>query len=145
VTGVCSARNADMVRSLVADAVIDYARQDFTANGHRYDLILDNVANHSFADLMRALTPQGKIIPNSGNGGMGYVFKAFLLSPFQRQVGSMFLTTPNGKDLSLLKAWIEAGKVNVIVDRTYPFSQTQAAFRSLESEHARGKVVISLP
>ncbi|MFZ5821447.1 MAG: NAD(P)-dependent alcohol dehydrogenase, partial [Chloroflexota bacterium] len=144
VTGVCSARNLEMVRSLGADAVIDYTRQDFTASGQRYDLILDNVANHSFAHLMRALTPQGKIIPNSGNGGMSYVFKAFLLSPFLRQLGSMYLAAPNAKDLTLLKEWIEAGKVKVVVDRAYPFSQTQEAFRSLETEHARGKVVITL-
>jgi NADPH:quinone reductase-like Zn-dependent oxidoreductase len=144
VTGVCSARNADMVRSLGADVVIDYARQDFTANGHRYDLILDNVASRTFSEMIRVLTPQGKIIPNSGHGGMGYVFKAFLLSPFLRQLGSMFLAAPNGKDLTLIKEWIEAGKVKVIIDRTYPLNETPEAFRSLEKEHARGKVVIKI-
>ena len=86
VTGVCSTRNVEMVRSLGADHVIDYTREDFTKNGHRYDLILDNVANHSFSDMMHALTPQGLIVPNSGHGGMGYVVKAFLLSPFLRQL-----------------------------------------------------------
>lgn len=144
VTGVCSSRNVEMVRSLGADGVIDYTRQDFTASGQRYDLILDNVANHSFSDFMRALTPQGLIVPNSGNGGMRYVLKAFLLAPFLRQLGGMFLTRPNGKDLKVIKEWIEAGKVKAIVDRTYPFSETASAFLSLENEHARGKVVISL-
>jgi NADPH:quinone reductase-like Zn-dependent oxidoreductase len=78
VTGVCSTKNVDMVRSIGADHVIDYTKKDFTKSGLDYDLILDNVANRSFSDLRRALTPQGIIIPNSGHGGMGYVFKAFL-------------------------------------------------------------------
>jgi NADPH:quinone reductase-like Zn-dependent oxidoreductase len=76
VTGVCSTRNVDMVRSIGADHVIDYTQEDFTQSGQRYDLILDNVANRSFSDLRHALTPQGIIIPNSGHGGMGYVIKA---------------------------------------------------------------------
>jgi NADPH:quinone reductase-like Zn-dependent oxidoreductase len=144
VTGVCSTRNVEMVRSLGADHVIDYTRQDFTKNGQRYDLILDNVANHSFSDLMRVLTPQGLIIPNSGHGGMGYVFKAYLLSPFLRRLGSMYLATPSNKDLTILKEWIEAGKVKTVIDRTYPLCETPAAFRSMEKDHARGKVVITI-
>ena len=144
VTGVCSTRNMEMVRSLGADHVIDYTREDFTKNGHRYDLILDNVANHSFSDLMHALTPQGMIVPNSGHGGMGYVVKAFLLSPFLRQLGSMYLAAPNGKDLSLLKERIEAGKIKPVIDRIYPLSDTPKAFSYLEKEHARGKVVITI-
>ena len=90
VTGVCSTRNVDLVRSIGADHVVDYTREDFTRNGQRYDLILDNVASRSFSDLRRALTPQGKIIPNSGHAGMGYVFKAFALSLVRRQHGSMY-------------------------------------------------------
>ena len=144
VTGVCSARNVDMVRSLGAGHVIDYTREDFTQSGRRYDLILDNVASHSFSDLRRALTPQGIIIPNSGHGGMGYVLKAFLLSPFTRQVASMYLASPNDKDLAVLKELIEAGKVTPVVDGTYPLSQTPDAFRYLEESHARGKVVITV-
>jgi NADPH:quinone reductase-like Zn-dependent oxidoreductase len=144
VTGVCSARNVDMVRSLGADDVVDYTRKDFTQNGRRYDLILDNVASHSFSDLMRVLTPQGLIVPNSGHGGMGYVFKAFLLSPFLRQLGSMYLAVPNGKDLTLLKEWIESGKIKPVIDRTYELREAPEAFRYLEKEHARGKVVITV-
>ncbi len=144
VTGVCSTRNVDMVRSLGADDVVDYTRKDFTQNGQRYDLILDNVASHSFSDLMHVLTPQGRIVPNSGHGGMGYVFQAFLLSPFLRQLGSMYLAEPNGKDLTQLKEWIESGKVKPVIDRTYPLRDTPEAFRYLEKEHARGKVVITL-
>jgi NADPH:quinone reductase-like Zn-dependent oxidoreductase len=144
VTGVCSTRNVDMVRSLGADDVVDYTREDFTQNGRRYDLVLDNVASHSFSDLMCVLTPQGLIVPNSGHAGMGYVFKAFLLSPFQRQLASMYLAVPNGKDLTLLKEWSEAGKVKPVIDRTYPLRETPEAFRYLDKEHARGKVVITV-
>ena len=144
VTGVCSARNVEMVRSLGADDVVDYTRKDFTQNGRRYDLILDNVASHSFSDLMRVLTPQGLIVPNSGHSGMGYVFKAFLLSPFLRQLGSMYLAVPNGKDLTELKEWIETAKVKPVIERTYPLCEAPEAFRYLDKEHARGKVVITV-
>jgi NADPH:quinone reductase-like Zn-dependent oxidoreductase len=144
VTGVCSTRNVDMVRSIGADQVVDYTQEDFTQSGQRYDLILDNVANHSFSDLRRALTPQGIIIPNSGHGGMGYVFKAYLLSPFMHQQESPFMSTPNHEDLVVLKELIEADKVTPVIDRTYPLSETPEAFRYLEEDHARGKVVITL-
>lgn len=144
VTGVCSTRNVDLVRSLGADNVVDYTREDFTRNGRRYDLILDNVASHSFSDLMRVLTPQGLIVPNSGLSGMGYVFKAFLFSPFLRQLESMYLTVPNGKDLRELNEWIETGQVKPIIERTYPLCETPEAFRYLDKEHARSKVVIKV-
>jgi NADPH:quinone reductase-like Zn-dependent oxidoreductase len=144
VTGVCSTRNVELVRSLGADHVIDYVHEDFTANGQRYDLILDNVASRSFADLRRALTPQGKIIPNSGHGGMSYVFKAYLLSLIMRQHGGMYLALPSGKDLLVLKELIETGKLKPVIDKTFPLSEIPAAFRYLEKEHARGKVVITI-
>lgn len=144
VTGVCSTRNLEMVRSLGADHVVDYSRDDFTKNGHHYDLILDNVASRSFVDLRRALTPQGRIIPNSGHGGMGYVFKAYLLSLFMRQHGGMYLAEPNRKDLLVLKEMVEAGKLTPVIDKIFPLRETPEAFCYLEKEHARGKVVISL-
>jgi NADPH:quinone reductase-like Zn-dependent oxidoreductase len=144
VTGVCSTRNVDMVRSIGADHVIDYTQEDFTQNGRRYDLILDNVASRSFTDLRRALTPQGIIIPNSGHGGMGYVFKAFLLSPFIRQQESPLVADTNHEDLVVLKELIEAGKVTPVIDATYPLSEAPEAFRYLDEEHARGKVVITV-
>ncbi|MBN2003672.1 MAG: NAD(P)-dependent alcohol dehydrogenase, partial [Anaerolineae bacterium] len=144
VTGVCSTRNVDMVRSLGADHVIDYTREDFTQGDRRYDLILDNVASRSFSDLRRALTAQGKIIPNSGHGGMSYVFKAYLLSLFMRQHGSMYLASPSSKDLLVLTELIEAGKLKPVIDKTYPLSEAPAAFRYLEESHARGKVVITV-
>jgi NADPH:quinone reductase-like Zn-dependent oxidoreductase len=144
VTGVCSTRNVDLVRSIGADHVVDYTQEDFTQGERRYDLILDNVANRSFSDLRRALALQGVIIPNSGHGGMGYVFKAFLLSPFTSQIGSMYLASPNNKDLVFLKELIEDGKITPVIDRTYPLSETPEAIRYLEKGHARGKVVITV-
>ena len=144
VTGVCSTKKLDKLRSLGADHVIDYTKENFTQGEQRYDLILDNVANHSFSNLRRALTLQGIIIPNSGHSGMGYVIKAFLLSPIMRQQGNMFLASSNSKDLDYLKQLIEDGKVTPVIDKTYPLSDTPEAFRYLEEEHARGKVVITV-
>jgi NADPH:quinone reductase-like Zn-dependent oxidoreductase len=144
VTGVCSTRNVDLVRSIGADHVVDYTQEDFTRTGQRYDLILDNVANRSFRDLRRALTPQGMILPNSGHGGMGYVIKAGLLSPFMRQHGSMFLARPNDGDLGILKEWIESGKVTPVIDRVYSLEDTPEALGYVEKGHARGKVVIAI-
>ena len=144
VTGVCSTRNIDMVRSIGADHVIDYTKEDFTKSGQRYDLILDNVGNHSFADCRRALTPAGTHLPNTGHGGMGYVIKAYIFSAVMRQHASPFLSVPNAEDLIFIKDLIEAGKVMPVIDKTYPLSDTPEAFRYLEEEHARGKVVISM-
>jgi NADPH:quinone reductase-like Zn-dependent oxidoreductase len=142
VTGVCSARNVDMVQSIGADHVIDYTKEDFTQSGRRYDLILDNVGNHSFADCRRVLTPGGTHLPNTGHGGMGYVIKAYVLSAFMRQHARPFLSVPNAEDLLYIKDLIEEGKVMPVIDRTYSMSETPEALRYLEEEHARGKVVI---
>jgi NADPH:quinone reductase-like Zn-dependent oxidoreductase len=144
VTGVCSTRNVDMVRSIGADHVIDYTQEDFTKNGQGYDLILDNVASRSFSDLRRALAPQGVIIPNSGHAGIGYVLKALVLSLFMRQHGPSFVANPNSEDMAVLKEFIEAGKVTPVIDKTYPLSETPEAFRYLNEGHARGKVVITV-
>lgn len=142
VTGVCSTRNVDKIRSIGADHVIDYTEEDFTKGDKRYDLILDNVGNHSFSDLRRALTPQGKVQPNTGHAGMGYVLKAFALSMFLRSQGSMRLAVAKHEDLALLRELIETGKVAPVIDRTYALSETPEAFRYLNEGHARGKVVI---
>ncbi|MFC1476395.1 NAD(P)-dependent alcohol dehydrogenase [Fibrobacterota bacterium] len=144
VTGVCSTKNVDMVRSLGADNVIDYTKEDFAKEEQGYDLILDNVASRTFSDLRRALTPQGIIISNSGHGGMGYVFKAFLLSIFIRQVGGMFAAKSNTENLLTLKKLIEEGKVKPVIDRAYPLHKAPEAFQYLDKEHARGKVVITV-
>jgi NADPH:quinone reductase-like Zn-dependent oxidoreductase len=142
VTGVCSAKNLELVRSIGADHVIDYTKEDFTTTGQRYDLILDNVASRTFSDLRRALTPQGVAVPNSGHGGMGYVFKAYLLSMFGRRYGRPFLASINNKDLVVLKELIESGRVTPVIDRTYPLSEFREAFRYANEGHVRGKVVM---
>jgi NADPH:quinone reductase-like Zn-dependent oxidoreductase len=142
VTGVCSTGNVDIVRSIGADHVIDYTKEDFTQGEARYDLILDNVASHSFADYRRVLEPGGTLIPSSGHAGMGYVFKAFLLSMFVRQQGRPFVSTPNRDDLITLKELVEAGRITPVIDRTYPLSETAEAFRYLDRGHAQGKVII---
>jgi NADPH:quinone reductase-like Zn-dependent oxidoreductase len=144
VTGVCSTRNVEMVRELGADRVIDYTQQDFTQNGARYDLILDNVASRSFADLRRALTKEGVIIPNSGHGGMSYVIKGMLLSPFNGQQGAPLTTSMNGAELRVLNEMIEAGQITPVIDKVYPLDKTADALRQLENEHAQGKIVISV-
>ena len=144
VTGVCSTRNVEMVRSIGADHVIDYTQEDFTLGEQRYDLILDNVGNHAFAAYRRVLTPQGIIQPNTGHAGMWYVTKAAVLSQFMRQQGKLFVATPNHEDLVILKGFIESGKVTPVIDSTYPFSETAEALRYLEKGHARGKVVITI-
>ena len=144
VTGVCSTRNVEMVRSIGADHVIDYTQEDFTQGGQHYDLILDNVGNHSFAAYRRALTPQGIIQPNTGHAGMWYVIKAGVLSQFMRQQGPLFVANPNHADLVVLKEFIEAGQVRPIIDRTYSLSETAEALGYLEKGHAQGKVVLTL-
>jgi NADPH:quinone reductase-like Zn-dependent oxidoreductase len=144
VTGVCSTRNLEMVKSLGADHVVDYTKDDFTKNGRKYDLILDNVASRSLSDLRRALTPQGAIIPNSGHGGMSYVIKSAIMSLLMRQHGSMFMAQTGHKDLDTLRELIEAGQVTPVIDRTYTLSAAPEAFRYLEDEHARGKIVITM-
>jgi NADPH:quinone reductase-like Zn-dependent oxidoreductase len=144
VTGVCSTRNVDMVRSIGADHVIDYTQEDFTQSGQRYDLILDNVANRSLSDCRRALAPQGKLIPNSGHAGIGYVLKAFVLSVFVSQQGRPFVSTPNQADLVVLKELLESGQVTPVIDRAYPLSETPEAMGYAGEGHARGKVVITM-
>jgi NADPH:quinone reductase-like Zn-dependent oxidoreductase len=144
VTGVCSTRNVDMVRSIGADHVIDYTQEDFTQSGQSYDLILDNVANRSFSDCRRALTPTGTLIPNSAHAGMGYIVKALVRSAFVRQQGRPFVSMPNNEDWVVLKELIETGKVTPVIDRTYRLSETPDALGYVGEGHARGKVVITI-
>jgi NADPH:quinone reductase-like Zn-dependent oxidoreductase len=144
VTGVCSTKNVEMVRLIGADHVIDYTREDFTQGSQRYDLILDQVANHSLSDCRRVLTPQGMHIPNSGHSGIGYVIRAFVSSLFISQQGAPFVSLPKTQDLVVLKELIEAGKVTPVIDRTYPLSETPEAMRYVGKGHASGKVVITV-
>ena len=152
VTGVCSTRNVDMVRSLGADQIIDYTQEDFTKTGQRYDLILDNVANHSLSEFRRVLTPKGKYVmiggggPDNGRwiGPLARPIAAFVMSPFVSQDMGMLLAELNKKDLTVLSDLMQSGKVTPVIDRRYKFSEVAAALRYLETGHARGKVVITV-
>lgn len=149
VTGVCSTRNVDFVRSIGADHVIDYTQEDFIQGGPRYDLILDNVGNHSVLECRRALTPRGTLLPNSGAGGrwldgLPRAAGALALSPFVRQRLRPFVPAGKGEDLAVLTELIEAGKVTPVIDRTYPLSETAEALAYYGQGHTRGKVVITV-
>jgi NADPH:quinone reductase-like Zn-dependent oxidoreductase len=144
VTAVCSTRNVEMVRSIGADHVIDYTREDFTQGGPLYDVIMDNVASHSLSETRRALTPDGVLVPSSGHAGMSWIIAAGLTAPFVRQQGSPFVAATTGKELVALNELIEAGKVIPVIDRTYSLGDTREAFRYLDEGHARGKVVIAV-
>ena len=149
VTGVCSTRNVDLVRSLGADHVIDYTRTAFTRAGKRYDVILDNVEAEPLAAVRRALTPTGTLIPNSGHGGrwlgpIGRIVKARVLSGFTRQQLKPFLSVEKRQDLLTLADLLATGKVTPVIDRTYPLDEAADALRSLAAGHARGKVVVTM-
>ncbi len=148
VTGVCSTRNVDMVRSLGADHVIDYTQEDFTQGGQRYDFILDNVGNHSLSDTRRALTPNGTLQSNGGGytgGAMGTVIKVLVSSLFVRQQGRPSIKFQNHEDLVVLRELIEAGKVTPVIDGAYPLSGTAQGMGHVGEGHARGTVVITMP
>lgn len=151
VTGVCSTTNVDLVRSIGADHVINYANEDFTRNGQQYDLILDNVGNRPLSDLRRALTSSGMLIPNSNKGGgrwMGGFLRraveAIVVSPFVSQRLRPFAATDKREDLVVLKELVESGKVTPVIDRTYPLKEVAEAMSHYGSGHARGKVIISM-
>ncbi len=147
VTGVCSTRNLEMVRSIGADHVIDYSQEDFTQGTQRYELVFDNVENRSLSDCRRALTPDGTLILNSGSGAHGVgllvrLMKPLLLSPFVRQNLRRYLSTPNHEDLVALKDLVESGKLKPIIEKTYPLTDTAAALAHIEGGHTKGKIVI---
>jgi NADPH:quinone reductase-like Zn-dependent oxidoreductase len=148
VTGVCSMRNLDMVRSIGADHVIDYTKEDFTNNGQKYDLIFDAVGNRSVSDITRALSPNG-ICAVAGFTTLSRLFQVILLGAWvsktgSKKIGLMETAKPNKKDLVFIKELLETGKVVPVIDRTYPLSEVPDAIRYLEEGHARGKVVITL-
>jgi NADPH:quinone reductase-like Zn-dependent oxidoreductase len=150
VTGVCSTTKADLVRSLGADHVLDYTREDFADGEHRYDLIIDIGGNSSLSRLRRALTPQGTLVIVGGEGGgrlMGGTdrqLRALALSPFVGQKLTTFISAENGDDLRDLTELVEAGKVRPVIDRTYPLGEAPKAIRYVEEGNARGKVVITV-
>lgn len=152
VTGVCSGRNVDMVKSLGADHVIDYTKEDFAKGAERYDVILDNVPNHTLSECRRVLTPNGKYVMIGGGGAneqglIGVMFrplKAMLLAPFVSQEMGMMMADVTQSDLTLLGDLMQSGKVTPVIDRRYKLSELPEAIRYLEEGHARGKVVINL-
>jgi NADPH:quinone reductase-like Zn-dependent oxidoreductase len=150
VTGVCSTRNVDIVRSIGADHVIDYTEEDFTQGAQRYDLMLDLVGNHSPSECRRVLNPEGVYVASFGQpehrwlGPLAQLLRMLVLSRFVSQKMVLFTAHPSREDLQLLTELIEAGKVTPIIDRTYPLSETPEAIRYLEEGHARGKIVITV-
>jgi NADPH:quinone reductase-like Zn-dependent oxidoreductase len=150
VTGVCSTRNLNLVRSIGADHVIDYTNEDFTRTGLRYDVILDNVANRTLSDLRRALSPQGILLPNGGGfdhrwiASGGRLVRAKVSFAFGSPRVATFLASAKQANLLALTEFIEAGQVTPVIDRTYPLAETPLAISYVGEGHARGKVAITV-
>jgi NADPH:quinone reductase-like Zn-dependent oxidoreductase len=150
VTGVCSTRNLEMVRSIGADHVIDYTREDFTKGTQHYDVIVDNVGTHSVSEYERVLNPHGVYVmigsttPGNWFGWLELPIAAKLLSPFTSQKLGMMLADLNQKDLNVLGELMQSGKLTPVIDRSYKLSEVPAAIRYLQAGHARGKVVITV-
>ncbi len=148
VTGVCSGRNLELVRSIGADHVIDYTKDDFTKTGQQYDLIYCAVGNRTITEYKQALKPQG-ICVVAGFTSLRYLFEHMILGPRRskaggQQVGLMETAHPNKKDLLIIKELLETGKIKPVIDKRYPLSETAEAIRYLETGRARGKVVITV-
>lgn len=148
VTGVCSTRNVDMVRSLGADHVIDYTCEDFTASAGRYDVLLDNVGNRPLSALKRVLAPRGRCIlagaPKTFPAIFARVVKAFAWSPFLRQKFVFFIAKPNPDDLQALCDLIKTGKLTPAIDKVYALNEAADALAYVETGHARAKVVVRM-
>lgn len=148
VTGVCGSANVDLVRSLGADEVIDYATTDFTESDRRYDVILDNVGNRTLSECRRVLAPRGILMPNSGTSGGRWVGplptmgRATVLSPFVSQRLKVFLSIPNRADLDALVGLVDSGAVRPVISGTFPLAAAAEAMRVVESGHTSGKVAI---
>jgi NADPH:quinone reductase-like Zn-dependent oxidoreductase len=148
VTGVCSTRNLDMVRSIGADHVIDYTREDFTRTGQQYDLIYDAIGNRSVGAYRRALKPQG-ICSIAGFTTMLRTFEHIIRGGWvsrggKQKIGLMGIADSNQADLLVMKELLEAGKVVSVIDRCYPLNETSEAIRYLETGRARGKVIVTI-
>ena len=149
-TGVCGGEKVDMVRSIGADHVIDYTREDFAKGQHRYDVILDIGGSSSLARLRHALTPEGTLVLVGGEEGgrwLGVVarlLRAHLLSPFVGQKLRTYVSSENHEDMIVLKNLIESGKLTPVIDRTYPLAEVPEAIRYLQEGHAQGKLVITV-
>jgi NADPH:quinone reductase-like Zn-dependent oxidoreductase len=152
VTGVCSTRNLEMVRSIGADEVIDYTKEDFTEGSQKYDLILDMVGNHSLSKLRRVMKSESKTVlvggggPDAGNwiGPLARPIKAMLYAPFVSEEFLPFLAQLTQEDLIILGDVIQSGEVTPVIDRRYSLSEVPEAIRYMEKGHARGKVIIAI-
>ncbi len=149
VTAVCGPTNTELVRSLGADHVIDYTREDYTRGTARYDLILDNIENHSLADNRRALAPDGTLVLMSGTGasGLGLVIRLIrpvVMAPFVKHSLRRPYSNPKREDLEVLASMVDEGTLRPVIDAIYPLAETAAALRYIEAGHARGKVVIAI-
>lgn len=145
VTGVCSAKNAEMIRSIGVDHVLDYAREDFAQNSQKFDLILAANGYRSIWDYRRALTPNGRYVMSGGSNRQlrEALFLGPLLSTGRQKLGNL-LARPNQPDLLVLKDLIEAGKVRPVIERFYQLSEVPEAIRYLETGHASGKLVVAI-
>jgi NADPH:quinone reductase-like Zn-dependent oxidoreductase len=149
VTGVCSTSKVELVRSIGADEVIDYTREEIVDGARRYDVIFDTAGNRAASYLRQVLTPKGTLVLAGGEGGgrwlgMGRVMRAKAISPFVGQKITNFLARPKGEDLLVLKDLIEAGKVTPVIGAKYPLSDVPDAIRDLGTGHGRGKVVVTI-
>ena len=150
VTGVCSTRNVELVRSLGADYVIDYTKEDVTRSGKQFDVIVDTVGNRDLLDMHRALKPKGIFVIVGGPegpwlAGLIMPIKAAFIGPFLSQDFKFFLADVNQNDLGILNELLRSGKLTAVIDRRYPLSETAEALKYLEAGHARGKVVVTVP
>lgn len=148
VTGVCSSKNVELVRSLGADNVIDYTKEDYTNSGQQYDLILDNASPYSISSFRRILTKNGVYVGVGGGGSVTQMIMSLILAMIYSVTGKKkfktFLANINKEDLTTVRELIESGKVKVVIDKTFPFEKIPDAIRYLEEGHARGKVVIEV-
>jgi NADPH:quinone reductase-like Zn-dependent oxidoreductase len=151
VTGVCSTGNLEMVRSIGADQVIDYTREDFTRNAKRYDVFFDAAGNHSLWACRRVLNPKGTYVPVGGStdrwmiGPLARAITALVLSWFVSQtIVAFFVAKASQEDLAIMHELLKTGKVTPVIDRRYPLNEVPGAIRYLETGHARGKVIITM-
>jgi NADPH:quinone reductase-like Zn-dependent oxidoreductase len=150
VTAVCSTRNVEQARSLGADRVIDYTREDYTRNGERYDLLIDVAGNHSWHANRRVLDPDGKRVlvgMPKGNrliGPLGHLARFMVVRQFNKARQAFFVCKPNRENLSFLRELIEAGKVRPVVDRVYPLSEAADALETMGAGHVQGKLVVRI-
>jgi NADPH:quinone reductase-like Zn-dependent oxidoreductase len=151
VTAVCSTRNVDQARSLGADEVVDYTRDDFTRGGRRFDAILDIAGSRSWSELKRVLAPEGRVIIVGGKKGnrllgpLGHMVSTKLAAIRGSQEAVFFMAKPNRADLDALRELIEAGKVKPVVERRFDLGELPEAFRLIGKGHTRGKLVIAIP